>query len=385
MPQILVVESEPDRVQKIRELVSALDADVLVAHSADTAEQVIATERPALVLTSAVTSPTLEARVMAAVRNLPSSIPIPVLTLPPLADAPAQPVEGARGSFRSFFSRSASKEPWVHYDADALGRRIREALTQSLQEREWAASREQLWTEAAERNAEPAFLKPAAPHERAPRFVSSQVPGLSQARLAWGHVVSIVNISRSGMLIESGSRFPEGAREEFELSAAGVLVRAQVRFVRSDITQAAGIGVRYQTAVAFDVDLPLPLDPASRRSLNLAGIKAPAALRDVFAWVQEEADRGAQASALVAAYELELQRLAGAREVRLCETPAIADGTGTSVFFTVPARDGDAVLRATFDVGYLPNRRALTLLKQAAQLAPNIIGDDRAVLEGVEA
>jgi CheY-like chemotaxis protein len=209
MPRILVVEPQPEKVRKIRELVSAsLDAEIVVADSADAAEQAIAAEQPALVLTSAVTSTAMEARVMAAVRRLPPSMPVPVLTLPPLADAPRAPERDRSGAFRSFFSRARAASQWTHYDAAALGVRIREALTQSLEEREWLASRERLWTEAAGRQVEPAFLKPAAPHERAPRLTAAELCGLSSVRLAWGLELTVVNVSRTGMLIESarGSR-----------------------------------------------------------------------------------------------------------------------------------------------------------------------------------
>jgi hypothetical protein len=373
MPRVLVVESHPEDVRKIRELVSAsLDAEIVVADSADAAEHAISTGHPALVLTSAVTTPAVEARVMAAVRRLPSSIPVPVLTLPPLADARTEPEPAPRGTFLSFFTRGGSKKAWPHYDAEALGQRIREALAQSLHEREWLASRERLWAEAAERQVEPAFLKPAEPHERAPRFTGPDMSGLSMVKLAWGLEVEVVNISRTGMLIESGARFSEGAREEFELSGAAGHVRAIARFVRSCVTKAEGPGVRYQTAAAFDAAIRLPLAPFRLRSEEFAG-DTPAPLRDVLTWVQQEAARGMVPSQLLAAYELELQHLVRAREVRICGTPAIGDESGASVFFTVPGRDGDAVLRATFDPDYRPSRRALTLLRQAALLAPDVV------------
>lgn len=369
MPRILVVESHPDDVRKIRELLSpSLDAEIVVAESADAAERAIQTEHLALVLTSVVTPPAVEARVMAAIRSLPSSMPVPVLTLPPLADARTEPER--RGAFLSLFSR-APKEPWQHYDADALGQRIREALAQSLDEREWLADRERVWAEAAVREVEPVFLKPADPHERAPRFTSTDVSGLSLVKLTWGLQVEIVNISRSGMLIESGARFSEGAREEFELSGAAGHVRAIARFVRSRITQVEGIGVRYQTAAAFDGDIQLPLAPFRVSPMDVA--EAPAPLRDVMTWVRQEAARGMVPSQALAAFELELQHLVRAREVRICEARTASDDTGASVFFTVPARGGHAVLRATFDPDYRPNRLALTLLRQAALLAPDVV------------
>ena len=371
MPHILVVESEPDGIRRIRELVSTLDAEVIVADSADAAELAIAREQPALVLTSTVSSPALEARVMAAVRSLPATMAIPVLTLPPLADtAPSH--EASSGPFLSFFTRPAPKRRWTHYDADALGERIREALAQSLEQREWLASRERLWSDAAERQVEAAFLKPVEPRERAPRFAGSEVSGLSQARLTWGLAVRIVNISRSGMLIESGTRFADGTREVFELPIAETPVRAHARFVRSLITPSEGIGVRYQTAVAFDADVHLPLD-SPRSGGGDATTEMVEPLREVMTWLREEAAGGKRPSELLATYELELQHLVRAREVRISPVASMDDGTGISVFFAVPGRAGETVLRATFEAGDTPSREALTLLKQAAFLTADIV------------
>jgi hypothetical protein len=373
MPQILVVESEPEGIRRIRELVSTLDAEVVVADSADAAERAIARQQPALVLTSTVTSPALEARVMAAVRSLPATMPVPVLTLPPLTDA-AEPREESSASFLSFFTRLSPKKRWTHYDADALGERIREALAQSLEEREWMASRARLWTEAAERQVEAAFLKPAEPRERAPRFVGSEMSGFSQARLTWGLVVRIVNISRSGMLIESGTRFADGTRDVFELPIAGTPVRAHARFVRSLITPSEGAGVRYQTAVAFDADVHLPLDSPGARGADATDVSEP--LHEVVKWLRDEAAGGMRPSELLATYELELQHLVRAREVRITSAPSVDDGCGTSVFFAVPGRTGETVVRATFEAGDRPSREALTLLKQAAFLVPDIVALD---------
>src|SRR5688572_9885402 len=125
--RILVVESDPNQVRMVGALVGDANAEIVVADSIDAAEQMITSDQPALVLTSTIAPPEVEARLMAAVRALPSSVPVPVLTLPPLRETPAAS-EPERGPFRSFFSRRRAPEPWPHYDADALAERIREAL-----------------------------------------------------------------------------------------------------------------------------------------------------------------------------------------------------------------------------------------------------------------
>lgn len=377
MSRILAIESEPDRIRMIRALVAEwTDAELTVVESADAVQRVIEDEQPELILTSTLTPPAVEARLMSIVRDLPATSHVPVLTLPPLTDAPIVVVAPApRNSILSLFGRSAQHAPlvWQHYDTQALGQRIREALAQSRVERAWYASRERLWAEAAVAQVQPEFLAPLEPLNRAPRVAGQDVSWLSAVKLSWGMEVQVLNISRSGMLIESGARFTEGAREEFELHGMARRVMASARFVRTRVSQAEGICVRYQAAAAFDSEIPLLLEqPIVREPMPFTHpIDAPAPLADVMAWVREEAGRGVDPSHLLAAYELELQHLVRAREVRICETPDIDSESGDSVYFSVGG--ADTVLRATFDPGRRPNHGALELLKQAALLAPDIV------------
>jgi CheY-like chemotaxis protein len=392
MSRIVAIESDPDRIRMIRALVDEwTNAELTVVESADAIERVIEDEQPELILTSTVTPPAVEARLMSIVRDQPHSSHIPVLTLPPLTDAPVVTLAPKRSSILSLFGPRSQPAPfvWQHYDSEALGQRIRESLEQSIEERAWYASRERLWAEAAAAQVQPQFLVPVEPLHRAPRVSRQDVSWLSAVKLSWGMEVQVLNISRSGMLIESGTRFNEGAREEFELHGMARRVMAAARFVRTRVTQAEGISVRYQAAAAFESEIPLLLEqpiahapmPFTQAPMAFTHpIDAPAPLADVMAWVREEAGRGVDPSHLLAAYELELQHLVRAREVRICETPDIDGGSGDSVFFSVPIGGADTVLRATFDPGRKPGLGALELLKQAALLAPDVVRLDLARL-----
>lgn len=370
--RILVVESDPNQVRMVGALVGDASVELVVAESIDAAEQMISSDQPALVLSSTIAPPEVEARLMAAVRALPSSVPVPVLTLPPLRETPAAS-EPERGPFCSFFSRRRAQEPWPHYDADALGERIREALAQAVQEREWRASREQLWQDAAANQVEPQFLRRAEPRPRAPRIPGSDVAWLSTVKLSWGMQVQLVNISQTGMLIESGTRFTEGAHEEFELAGAARRVLMPSRLIRSNVTRVEETGVRYRTAVVFDAEMQLWASAIGTHSASKPRLNAPPVLEDVIAWVREEAAKGTAPSRVRAAYELELQHLVKACDVRICAAPSVGDDNGHAVFFSVPGTHGGAMLRATFDPARRPGRKALELLKQAALIAPTVV------------
>jgi len=75
---------------------------------------------------------------------------------------------------------------------------------------------------------------------------------LNNLKLTWGPGLRVVNISTSGLLVESGIRFTLGNREEFqfEIDEHELIVRARV--VRSDVASVGNLGVKYTTAAVFD-------------------------------------------------------------------------------------------------------------------------------------
>ena len=99
---------------------------------------------------------------------------------------------------------------------------------------------------------------------RAQRWDGEQLPWLSAVRLTWGADLRLINISRSGLLVESGVRFTLGNRADFELESAehGLIVKARV--VRSDVSQVGSLGVKYIAAAVFERPFQI-LDPQGPR------------------------------------------------------------------------------------------------------------------------
>lgn len=81
----------------------------------------------------------------------------------------------------------------------------------------------------------------------------------------WGLSLRLVNISSSGLLLESGSKLVPESATELRLLGSGMNLVIPVRVVRSEIAQVTGMGVRYHTAAAFQQKfemLPESSEPA---------------------------------------------------------------------------------------------------------------------------
>ena len=103
---------------------------------------------------------------------------------------------------------------------------------------------------------------------RAHRWSPADVPWLTSVTVQWGLELQLVNVSNSGLLIESRFRFTPGESVEIQLwgrtwshnhlqpvRPAFVL---PARIVRSHVGAAGGRGVRFQAAAAFKSRVNLP-------------------------------------------------------------------------------------------------------------------------------
>ncbi len=86
------------------------------------------------------------------------------------------------------------------------------------------------------------------------------VPWLSGIKASWGADLQLINISSTGVLVETGSKFAPGSTTNLHLSGPETNLVVPVRFIRSDVARIDGLGVRYRAAAAFaqEVDLGGP-------------------------------------------------------------------------------------------------------------------------------
>jgi hypothetical protein len=206
--------------------------------------------------------------------------------LPPLVDTHAEP--SSRGLLTRLFRRR--REPWPTYDADAIAARIEDALQQSKLDAPeytdlWRRPARLLLMEPEEQpqeetalvyslDADFARFRGIQPQQdRAPRWGRSDLLWLESIRLTWGVDLDLLNMSSSGLLVESGIRMTVGNLADFQL--ADREDRDYImpgRVVRSDVASVTALGVKYVTAAVFDQpfeaigpDGSLPPERAYRR------------------------------------------------------------------------------------------------------------------------
>src|SRR4029453_12221591 len=118
-------------------------------------------------------------------------------------------------------------------------------------------------------------LRDAARDDRriALRRGRGDVPWLSGIKLSWGPELQLVNISSTGVLVETGSKLAPGSTTELHLSGPETNLVVPVRFIRSDVARIDGLGVRYHAAAAFAKEINLE---GPRRVASAARVPATA-------------------------------------------------------------------------------------------------------------
>jgi hypothetical protein len=90
-------------------------------------------------------------------------------------------------------------------------------------------------------------------------YAGGHLPPL--ARLRPGPPVVVVNLSRSGALVEGLLRPRAGTRCELELSGADGLMRVGARVVRCFVARVEPAEVRYRAALMFETLIVTPIAP----------------------------------------------------------------------------------------------------------------------------
>jgi hypothetical protein len=263
--RIIALEPEPERGRHLQELVrEKVDAEVIVARSWDDAAAAMSSQPPDVILVSALVSPADEAKLLQHLRELDTSWDPAVLFVPPFVEQRRRAVpSGLRFSLAAWRSRARSR--WPLYDVDAIVSRITDALRQSRPPRgrrirlvngtgtsETQASRPVPTTDAAL----PAHTRRSHSH-RARRWTPAELPWVCSIHSRWGLDASIVNVSRSGILIESPSRLAPESSFELHVRGPETTLDVPARVIRSEVSVIDIRGVKYRAAAVFDAGLHL--------------------------------------------------------------------------------------------------------------------------------
>lgn len=271
----------------------------------------------------------------------------------------------------------------LQYDPAMVGKQIADALDRALTLRE--DRRSTLDVRALVRRPEaPLVVEPVqgatsatpaaawALRERAERM-PQRGPWEWSVRMPWGSQVDLVNISRTGLLLESGSKVSPGVTLELQLNGMGQNCVVTARFVRSEIARVDRLGVRYHAAAQFDEPLVML---APRASASATPQATPESLAELFTTVVSGLNLEEDSSIRFAHG---LRGLIGARDVLIRPTPIAPGHDCESIYFRVTGDDREGmILQVLFD-----RHRALTtaefrLMKAASGLASAVLELERA-------
>ncbi|HEY5617939.1 MAG TPA: hypothetical protein VIK60_08335 [Vicinamibacterales bacterium] len=298
IPSILAIEPDPDRAKVLTQLVhDYVDANVVVSASADVAVAVIARRMPELILLSALTPPGDERSLVAFLRHTTRAC-APVLMVSPFFEPRPERAQASSGLQRMLGRRRGTRSESMR---DALGARMRGALERSREE--------------SKSNTGAGFVEvigePGAAHEdavcvpRAHRWTARDLSWLSGVRLSSGVMGQLVNISNSGLLVESDSALMPGRSVTFELCSnatnlwrpsTDLIVPAHV--VRSEVSKVGPDRLRYLVAARFSQELELvsdyPMDDGASIDVPIPENQATATAADGIGDVARRAAEGLQ-------------------------------------------------------------------------------------------
>jgi CheY-like chemotaxis protein len=263
-PSILAVEPHPVRANALAHLVhDYVEANVVVVSaSAEVALSVMARRMPELILLSAFTPPGDERSLIAFLRNS-AQASVPVLIMSPVHDPSLEKSRTWQGV--PWLSRRCSAIP-PDFVREALGARMRSALEKSREQLE-----ERTYLRSIDVGDASQTVRDWDVHvRRAHRWATSDRSPLSSVRLPSGFVGQLMNISNSGLLIESDSARMPGSSVMFEFADPNQeLTRiwrldtdltVPAHLVRSEVSKIGPDRFRYRVAARFIHELELLAD-----------------------------------------------------------------------------------------------------------------------------
>jgi hypothetical protein len=109
-----------------------------------------------------------------------------------------------------------------------------------------------------------------------PRYPAAAIPAITAMRLSPGEAVTLVNISASGVLVEGKTRFVPGTRVTVHFEGAIKPNQIKARVIRCQVSAIGGGGsLQYQSAIAFEGRMDLPVDDAVAPPLPPPPVEEP--------------------------------------------------------------------------------------------------------------
>ena len=382
--RVLAIEPDPSLRRRLKAVLeTGFRESAPVVESAAAAIRAIERQLPDLVLTSSLLGPAEVETLTAHLKARPGAAHVPVLITPHLEGAQAAP-----SSSRRFLWRRRRSMPLANpCDPDTFLQQLDEYLDHSREvraalgrvvpviiepvssgfersETRLVQSRSHVLTMRAGASGSAMTPNPAD-RRRAPRTRQDQLPWLAMSRLPWGSEIKVVDVSRSGVLIETTSRMTPGTLVDLEFLGKDLTTTVPSRILRTTVADADRLGVRYRVAAAFtrDLDLIETLGGSDERLLK------PKEVGEILTRTFADIEWGCSPAAIRGRFEREVQRLVPVCSVRIQQSPTRGARGDDSIYFTIPWASGPAVLQATFDRTRPPSAMEFKVLKSSAYLA----------------
>jgi CheY-like chemotaxis protein len=388
MPRILAIEADPKRKRLLAGLIREfVKSELDIADNAKGAIAIIKERIPDLILTPALLSPADSADLVEHLRQRQDAPYVQLLSIPALDLLDDAREHDRRGLFSPLFGRRQEQGP-PRFDRTMVGGLIADGLARAAEARReheaaiaYRAELAQLMAErrelslirpfdgavARQAGVEHIVVEPTPLHVRtnddrrtALRRLHEDLPWLASVKLGWGSDVSLVNISTSGVLMETGSKFLPGSTTELHLTGPETNLIVPVRFVRSDVARIDRLGVRYHAAASFDkeIDLSGPRRSASRSRAQ--------ALADLLASSLGDPDRRTEPAH--ASFVRGVRDLVGVQDLQLRTVPPGPVTNRDGLSFDVPDDRFRRTLHVVLDPGRQLRDEDRALLKAAALL-----------------
>jgi CheY-like chemotaxis protein len=387
--QILAIEPDPERSEILERILRGqVRAHLEIVKSMDQAIRSMTEKIPDLVLTSPFLKPADEVSLTAHLKQTPAASHVQVITTPYSIETDADSERSAPTGVLGFLRRRSSapsacapdtlRNQIEAYLSQARAARTRPSvgssdsagMTTVLAARKVQAPAPIVVAQSVVRRPHLLGGSEATDRRRARRRRAAELPGLWAVRLPLGPEAKVVDISSTGVLVETSIKISSGSTLDLQVLGQNVNLRVPARMVRSEVASVDHLGVKYRAAAAFSHELdiaglqPAPSDPSSM----------PRVLADMLARVLADVDGHSSDSSLCARFEQELRLLLPIREIKIRRTPVIPNEQTESVYFTVPRASGSRpILQAVFEQDYQPSAMEFRILKAAAGVAAVIL------------
>lgn len=205
--------------------------------------------------------------------------------------------------------------------------------------------------------------------ERAKRLERNELPWLS-VKLPDAGEARLLNLSASGMLLETSTKFAPGSTTAVQLCGADQTRVVRARFVRSDILAVGATGVKYVAAATFEDTIDLDgLQPETSPSTATP----PNAVAEWLKSLAAEIYRGADRAAVCKQIHHGVTKLLSVGRVEILAGAVPPPDGCDSMYFTIVDGNDKAVLRVTFEHGQALSENDLQVLRAASALGTLVL------------